>query len=452
MPDRIAFSEQESAHVGEGHEVSRRFIRNAIEMALSCGDYQKEIDTRCTPANVLGKTIKRVRSLVRFEAAAIYLVDEHTSDLQYVAGWPKHHKAVVADEMEFLIDNGFVAWALRERRGITIYSRDGSRQILLHVLATYNRIRGLLVGIFPVDLRHLPEASLEILSIVLRNAANALESLELYGMLGDEKLRLERMVEEKTATVIGYEKQLMQRQKAEAIAVLAGGIAHQYNNALTGLIGNLDLLEMVGGQVPELMKHIERLRPIAQRMSGLTNQMLAYAQGGMAQPSVVPVRKLIQDVASAIRRILKPTTRLRIELPEDEKLLVRVDVTQMQMVLLAVVGNADEALEGSGEIEVIGWRATSKEKVQRRNTDGCEMVCIQVKDNGVGMDAETLQRVCEPFFSTKAVGRGLGMAAAQGVVKHHGGWMEMDSACGQGTRVCICLPIARGAVSTQIIS
>lgn len=452
MADQIAFSEKESAHMAEGHEVSRRFIRNAIELALSCGDYQKEIDTRCSPANVLGKTIKRIRSLVRFEAATIYLVDEATSDLQAVAGWPKHKKGMVADEMEFLIDHGFVAWALRERRGITIYSRDGSRQMLLHVLATYNRIRGLLVGIFPAEMRHLPEASLEILSIVLRNAANALESIELYDMLGDEKLRLECMVEEKTATVIGYEKQLMQRQQSEAIAVLAGGIAHQYNNALTGLMGNLDLLEMVGGEVPELMKHIERLRPIAQRMSGLTNQMLAYAQGGMGQPSVVPVRKLILDVASAIRRILKPTTRLRIELPEDEKLLVRVDVTQMQMVLLAVVGNADEALEGSGEIEVLGWRTTLTQMAPGRDADGREMVCIQVKDSGVGMDAETLRRVCEPFFSTKAVGRGLGMAAAQGVIKHHGGWMEMDSECGQGTCVRIFLPITQGAVATQIIS
>ncbi|MBR9980981.1 MAG: hypothetical protein KFF50_08145 [Desulfatitalea sp.] len=448
MPHPIIESEKELAQT-EGQETSRRFIRNAIEMALSFGDFQKEIDTRCTPGKVLGKTIKRLRALVRFDAAAIYLVDEASADLCRAACWPNRNKTLVTDEMAFLIDHGFVAWALRERRGITIYSKDGTRQILLHVIATYNRIRGVLIGIFPPELRHLPEASMEILSIVLRNSANALESLAFYEFIGAEKDRLQTIVQEKTATVIGYEKQLMQAQKAEAIAVLAGGIAHQYNNALTGLMGNLDLLEMVGGHTPEVMQYVARLRPIAQRMSGLTNQMLAYAQGGQPQRSVVSVKKLIQDLSAAIRRVIKPTTRLAIALPEEE-LMVQVDFTQMQMVLLAVVGNADESLEGKGQIAITACRVSHDAVPPNLAADGCghRYVCILVEDTGVGMDRETLRRVCEPFFSTKAIGRGLGMAAAQGVVKHHQGWIEFASERGQGTCVHIYLPITQARTHT----
>jgi signal transduction histidine kinase len=443
MAQKTTFGEKECCFA-ERNETSKRFIQNAIELALSFGDFQKQIDSRCTPGTVLGKTIKRIRHLVRFETAAIYLVDEATSDLKSVACWPNSNKRRMEDEMVFLIDHGFVAWSLRERRGITIFSKDGSQQILLHVIGTYSRIRGLLIGIFPANLKSLPDASLEILSIVLRNAANALESLACYDLIDIQKNDLERIVEQKTETVISYEKQLMQAQKAEAMAVLAGGIAHQFNNALTALMGNLDLLELLGDKNPEMMEYIERLRPISQRMAGLTNQMLAYAQSGRCKPSLVSLNKLIKDVAAAIRRILKPMTRLVLDLPPDE-FSVKVDITQLQMVLLAIVGNADESMTDGGAIHI---SACDVNEANASPDFPIELipkqyVCIIIQDGGCGMDSETLGRVFEPFFSTKAVGRGLGMAAAGGIVKNHQGWIHLEAEPGRGTCVRVYLPKAR---------
>lgn len=443
MSQTVTFSEKEIAYA-ERNEISRRFIQNAIELALSFGDFQKQVNSRCTPGQVLGKTIKRIRQLVRFEAAGLYLVDEATADLQPAACWPNRNKQWVEDEMAFFIDHGFVAWALRERRGITIFSKDGTHQVLLHVIATYARVRGVFIGIFPTDLKRVPDASLEILSIVLRNTANALESLACYALLSEQRDDLEKTVKEKTEKVISYEKQLMRVRQAEAIAVLAGGVAHQFNNALTALMGNIDLLELIDAESAALNRHIQRLRPIAQRMAGLTNQMLAYAQGGHTRKTTIALNKLIKDAAAAIRRVIQPNVRLVFDLPSME-VLIHADVTQMQMVFLAVVGNADEAMDGEGRIEVCahGLAEQNRPPDFPPDLDPGEYACISIQDTGGGMDADTLRRVFEPFFSTKEMGRGLDMAAAHGIVTHHGGWIHMESALGRGTCVRIYLPVAR---------
>jgi signal transduction histidine kinase len=443
MPQQMTFSDKESAYARR-NEISRRFLQNALELALAFGDFQKVIDSHGPPGAVLGKTIKRIRSLVRFEAAALYLVHEATADLRSVACWPNRTKQWVTDEMAFLLDHGLAARALRERRGVTVFTKDGTHQVLLHAIATHARVRGLFIGIFPADLRSLPDASLEILSIVLRNTANALESLACYSLMREQRDNLEKGVRQETEKVASYEKQMMQAQRAKAIAVLAGGVAHHFNNALTALMGNLDLLEMIGEKNPEVKEHIDRLRPISQRMAGLTHQMLAYAQGSQSRQRVVSLQKLVRDVTAAIRRVINPMTRLVFELPPDH-VKAEVDVTQMQIALLAIVGNADEALEGEGQIRICAHAMTAENAGGDfpADLDPGGYVCISIQDTGAGMDPETLQRVFEPFFSTKAVGRGLGMAVASGIARNHGGWIHLDSQAGRGTCARVYLPAAK---------
>ena len=118
-----------------------------------------------------------------FDSSAIYLVDEQTSDMQMSTCAPTDAQNGLEDELAFMIENGFVAWAIRERRGITVNSKDGSRQILLHVMATYSRIRGLFIGVFPPKLSKLQDGSLEVVSIILRNAVNGIESLIYSSMM-----------------------------------------------------------------------------------------------------------------------------------------------------------------------------------------------------------------------------------------------------------------------------
>jgi C4-dicarboxylate-specific signal transduction histidine kinase len=437
----MTISEKEMIGV-DPKEKSIRFIHNAIEFALTLGDFQKEVNSECTPEAVTAETIKRIGSLIDFDSSAIYLVDEQTSDMQLSVCAPTDAQKDLEDELAFMIENGFVAWAIRERRGITVNSKDGSRQILLHVMATYSRIRGLFLGIFPSEPLKLQEASLEILSIILRNAVNGIESLVYSTMMRQQQQKLEEEVAQKTHQLVQYEKQLVQAQNMEAIAALCGGVAHQFNNALHGLSGNIDLISMTVQNESKMLSYIERTRPIIERMSNLTNQLIAYAQGGnFIATQVISLETLFNEVLPAIKRLIKETVQLELALT-DETLSVDVDLIQIRTVFEAIVTNADEAIAGKGSIRIRSQRfewTNVPDDIKTELTPG-DYVCVGIEDDGAGMDGNTLRRLFEPFYSTKFYGRGLSMAAVSGIIKRHKGYITVSSQIEKGTRVQIYLP------------
>jgi C4-dicarboxylate-specific signal transduction histidine kinase len=226
-------------------EENRRFIQNSLESALKLGDFQEKINDNCQPEQIFEETEKRIDQLIQLEARAFCLIDPEDSDLILAFCEPGEFQSYLNDEIEFMIEKRFMAWAMRERRGVTILSRDQKRKFLLHVIATDTQIRGMFIGLFPDPMPRVPDASLQILSIVFRNAANALESLEFQDLITNQKQLLQIEVDQKTGEILRYERQLQQAQKLEAIATLAGGIAHEFNNALSAVVGYFELLKLV---------------------------------------------------------------------------------------------------------------------------------------------------------------------------------------------------------------
>jgi signal transduction histidine kinase len=407
------------------------------------GDFQKEIQSQCTPQRIASETIERLCKLIQFKASAICLVEEETSDMQLSVCVPISAKRDLEAELDFMIQNGFVSWAIRERRGVTVYSKDTRNQVLLHVMTTYSRIRGLFVGILPSQSQTIPTASLEIASLILRNAANGIESLYYSSVLQQQKQSLKDEVNQKTQRLVNYEKQLMQAQKTEAIAALAGGVAHQFNNALTGLIGNIDLISMVASQESKIRPYLERTRPIIKRMSTLTDQLLAYARGGtfIANKTML-LKDLLNEVLPGIKNETKETVSLSVDI-NDRSASVDVDLIQMRTAILAIVNNANEAIVDEGTIQIQGriskWNQIPEALSDELKPGDYASICIQ--DSGEGMDETTLRRLFEPFFSTKFTGRGLSMAAVSGIIKKHGGGITAASEPGSGTQVTIFLPL-----------
>jgi len=227
----------------------------------------------------------------------------------------------------------------------------------------------------------------------------------------------------------------------EAIAALAGGVAHQFNNALTGLTGNIDLISMTVPSDSEILPYIERTRPIIERMSNLTSQLLAYAQGGTYMTQVISLKKLFDEVLPAIKCALKQTVQLTVELT-DESTHVDVDLIQMRTAILAIINNADEAITDKGSIRIssqlVQWDQIPDD-ISNDLKPG-DYACIRFQDNGTGMDKDTLRRLFDPFFSTKFEGRGLSMAAVSGIIKSQNGWVTVSSRIGKGTDVHVYLP------------
>ena len=240
---------------------------------------------------------------------------------------------------------------------------------------------------------------------------------------------------------IKLEAQLHQAQKMEAISTLAGGVAHEFNNTLMGIMGNIELLKMNFSEDEGLDKHLESMKSAGHRMSHLTAQLLAYAEGGKYQPKDLKMDDFVIETLPILQHELSLAVRVETHFQKDIS-FVNADNAQMQMVLSAILTNSNEAIEDEGIIRITAENKDVDDDFANQH-DGLKRgpyVCLTVEDDGRGMDEETRDGIFEPFFTTKFQGRGMGMAAVHGIVRNHDGWISVDSELGKGTVVQIYLP------------
>ncbi len=237
------------------------------------------------------------------------------------------------------------------------------------------------------------------------------------------------------------EKEIQKNQKMRAISSLAGGIAHQFNNTLVGVVGNAELLNLEFPHQEKIKQHTECIIHSAKKMTGLTSRLLAYAQGGKYQPKKILLRALIEETLPLVRHKADPAIYWETSFSNRIN-YVKADKTQLQMVMTALVENAVEAVKGEGCIKIILDNKTvdGKSAVKEFGNNSGDYVCFSVMDDGIGMEKEVLDRIFEPFFTTHFQGRGLGMAAVYGIVRNHDGWIKIDSGPGKGTNVTIYIP------------
>jgi PAS domain S-box-containing protein len=238
------------------------------------------------------------------------------------------------------------------------------------------------------------------------------------------------------------EEQLIRERKHEGILTLARGIAHDFNNALVGIVGNIDILRMDLPPDIEAEKTLQAMERSAQRMVALTNQLLSYAGGGRHPSQLVELNALVEETL----RTLRPSIELDVNVQSDlaaDLWQVEVAPDRLKQACLNLFTNALEAMDKEG-----GTLAICTENVQREAWSctlrhphpAGEYVHLSIADTGHGMDEEVRRRLFEPFFSTRFLGRGLGLAAALGIVHDHGGCIEIESERGAGTTVHVYLP------------
>ncbi len=259
-------------------------------------------------------------------------------------------------------------------------------------------------------------------------------------ILEDNKITAIQLVLRDISKRKQMEQELQQARKMEAIATLAGGIAHEFNNALMGIMGTIELLQMDSSKGERRDRHFAAMKGSGHRMSRLTDQLLAYAQGGKYQPKDLKLDDFVMETLPILQHDLGP--EVRVETHFSKVSYIKADPTQMQMLLLAVLTNSNEAMEEGGSIKITAQNKDVDEDFAKENPGlkPGRYVCLAVEDNGMGMDEETRAGIFEPFFTTKFQGRGMGMAAVYGIVKNHDGWIYVDSEPGKGTGVRIYLP------------
>lgn len=247
------------------------------------------------------------------------------------------------------------------------------------------------------------------------------------------------------------EAELQQARKIEALATLSGGIAHEFNNALMVVAGNIELLQMTMGEYDRIHKFARATNESIQRMTHLTQQLLAYARGGdfwLKQVDLSDlVRSVLPQIHSEVHSGVRIETNLKIDLPA-----IKADGNQLEKVLSAIIQNASEAIDGTGSVRITTSHLVMDEKraADFPGLDPGSYVSLTVEDNGRGMEEATRIKIFEPFFTTKFQGRGLGMAAAYGIIKNHRGYIYVDSKINKGTTVRILLPSVETKVTTSV--
>ncbi|MBT8337745.1 MAG: PAS domain-containing protein [Gemmatimonadetes bacterium] len=244
------------------------------------------------------------------------------------------------------------------------------------------------------------------------------------------------------------EAQLRAAHRMEAVGRLAGGIAHDFNNLLTVIRGQSDLLLM--DLVPDdpMVEEVEVVRDAADRAATLTRQLLAFSREQVLRPRVVDLVDVVRTMEQLLRRLLGE--HIRIETDFEESLPpVRVDPAQLEQVIMNLAVNARDAMPDGGELAISARRERITPAVAGGRTElpvGTEVVRLDVRDDGHGMDEAVRARIFEPFFTTKRAtgGTGLGLAMAYGIVKQSGGTIHVDSALGQGTTFELRFPPAWG--------
>ncbi len=347
--------------------------------------------------------------------------------------------------------------------GLAMADRDGRFLFINKSFARASGVEDKPMPAYPSDIVvHEDKAALS--DAVHRYASGSASGVS--GMRGDVTVRLQSAPEEpvsiKLSGVRGLgeaavllslkdsseetklKRQIAQATKMQAVGQLAGGVAHDFNNVLTAIIGHCDLMLMRHAPGDSDYDDIQQIKNNSNRAASLTRQLLAFSRQQTLRPQVLQLPDIVSEVSNLLKRLLGETVKL--EVMHDRNLgLVRADPGQLEQVIVNLVVNARDAMPDGGTVTISTRKVTAADvrRMQSEILPIGEYSSLIVADTGSGIAPEHIGKIFEPFFTTKAVGKGtgLGLSTVYGIIKQSGGYIFAESDIGQGTSFVIYLPV-----------
>jgi two-component system cell cycle sensor histidine kinase/response regulator CckA len=247
---------------------------------------------------------------------------------------------------------------------------------------------------------------------------------------------------------VQLEEQVREAQKLDAVGQLAGGVAHDFNNILTTIIGNVELSlnDLKSHLAPDhnLLNALQQIELSAQRASTLTRQLLTFSRREAIQPQVISPEQVLTDLENMLRRLIREDIHLETILRSDQSRIL-IDRGQLEQVIVNLVVNAVDAMPSGGRLTIRTSTESIDSSQENISPDACpgRYVVLSIQDSGCGMDVATRERIFEPFFTTKdaSKGTGLGLATVYGIIKQIGGFIDVESEPAAGTTMRIYLPV-----------
>jgi signal transduction histidine kinase/ActR/RegA family two-component response regulator len=243
------------------------------------------------------------------------------------------------------------------------------------------------------------------------------------------------------------ESQLRLAQKMEAVGRLAGGVAHDFNNILTVILGYTEVVLSSPELSPRLATQLKKIATAAERASSLTRQLIAFGRRQVMQPKALDLNQTISQTTQMLHRLLGEDVELRLKFAPDLP-AVWGDLSMMEQVFVGLAVHARQAMPRGGKLSIETGQLEVTHAIGRPSPDARagRFVSVAVADTGLPLDPDAVARIFEPYYSTKELGRGtgLGLASVYGIVKQHEGWIEVDSAPDRGTTFRVLLPVHEG--------
>lgn len=387
---------------------------------------------------LLRHAVEFVRRELGIDRCGIFVVDEKTDALTGTFG--TDDRGQTTDERALRMDKGLGVWTTMLDRihtgqsgwfvcdGTYVYYNDGPRTmpgtgwvVATPISVAGNRLTGVMFNDSAISRAPLNETQQDQLAMFCSLLGNLLERRRL-------------------------EIKMQQVQKLESLGVLAGGIAHDFNNLLTAILGNADLALVEMAPETPGRECMEEIVDVSRKAADLCRNMLAYSGKGRFVVEPLDLSRLVQEMAHMLEISVSKKAALHYNMAENLP-PVRADATQLRQVVMNLIINAAEAIaRPDGAISISTGvvdcdRAYLADACLGQDLPAGRYVQLEVADSGCGMDAATLARIFDPFFTTKFAGRGLGLAAVQGIVRGHHGTIEVHSAPGQGTTFTVLLPV-----------
>jgi signal transduction histidine kinase/CheY-like chemotaxis protein len=424
-----------------------QWFDRALEIGAGVGDFQAGVNRGMGAAEILAETRVLLQQLFDFQAIAFLLVDE--SDHTFVLNdcEPVSRKEYLQHEVDQRIEEGTFAWALNQSRAVLSRTRDDGYTLVLHALATRSRVRGMFVGLLREDSAEIKEAALSLLSMIFFNAANALESSELYRFVNDQKNNLEKIVSQRTRQLqdAHAEAQAANRAKSQFLA----NMSHEIRTPLTAIIGYAEALRHDGLAEHRRAEALDSIVRAGRHLRDIINDILDLSKIEsrrleIERTAADPLRLLGEiDALLAMQAREKGLVfQTDCEFPLPARILT--DPTRLKQILINLCSNAIKFTD-SGEVRV--------RLAYRPDASSVEFTVI---DTGIGLTAEQQADVFRPFTQADSTttrrfgGTGLGLAISSQLAEMLGGSIRVDSTPGKGS--CFTLSSHVEPVGTEVYS
>ncbi len=435
-------------------EENRRFIQNALEMVLSMADYQLDFNRARGPNQLIEEAVERIKKIIPLKGCSVFLVDDRTAEFVKTYCFPETLFPDLQFQIDFLIEEGFFAWAIRERHGLHVDSKDRDHHFLLHVIANSSGVLGMFIGVLQDSRVSIPQTSMTLLSITLFNLANVMESLNLFQMVKKQNILLEQKVEERTRKLNDSKQRLKKAmlrqerlaQEAEKANLAKGqflaNMSHEIRTPLNGIIGCTELILRT-----EKLEECHQLAGVAlnesEHLLHLISNVLDYSkiESGKIELEHQPfdLTTLLQNIMSGFK--FQADTKgieLNLEVAQDVVSHVIGDTLRLRQILINLVNNAIKFTpQGSVNLSVVTSGCSEKKS-------GYQHLCFSVRDTGIGIPKERQAAIFERFTQAdesttrRHGGTGLGMAIANQLVTLMGAQLQLESDEGQGTTFSFC--------------